>query len=84
MADDAPVLTVPDASAWSAWLGEHGTEAGGVWLVLAKKDTTEPTTLTYDEALKEAICHGWVDGQLAKGDDRTFRRKFTPRRPGSA
>ncbi|HWT81486.1 MAG TPA: YdeI/OmpD-associated family protein, partial [Candidatus Methylomirabilis sp.] len=44
----------------------------------------QPTSLTYDEALEEAICNGWVDGQLAKGDERTFRRKFTPRRPGSA
>ena len=42
------------------------------------------TSLTYDAALEEATCLGWVDGQLAKGDERTFRRKFTPRRPGSA
>lgn len=41
------------------------------------------TSLTYDEALEEAICHGWVDGQLAKGDERTFRRRFAPRRAGS-
>ncbi|MGH7920626.1 MAG: YdeI/OmpD-associated family protein [Candidatus Dormibacteraceae bacterium] len=40
--------------------------------------------MTYEEALEEAICHGWVDGQLAKGDERTFRRRFTPRRPGGA
>ncbi|HET6810460.1 MAG TPA: YdeI/OmpD-associated family protein [Acidimicrobiales bacterium] len=83
MDDDIPVLMVADASAWSTWLTKHGSRAGGVWLVLAKKGTTAPTTLTYDEALQEAICHGWVDGQLAKGDDRTFHRKFTPRRPGS-
>lgn len=83
MADDVPVLTVPDVRAWSAWLADHGREAGGVWLVLAKKGTAEPTSLSYSEALEEAICHGWVDGQLAKGDERTFRRKFTPRRAGS-
>jgi uncharacterized protein YdeI (YjbR/CyaY-like superfamily) len=84
VADDYPELTVADASGWSRWLGDHGAEASGVWLVLAKKGTTDPTKLTYDEALEEAICHGWVDGQLAKGDEQTFRRKFTPRRPGSA
>lgn len=66
------------------WLGEHGAESPGVWLVLAKNGVTQPTSLTYDEALEEAICHGWVDGQLPKGDERTFRRKFTPRRSGSA
>jgi len=84
MADVYKELTVADASGWSCWLAEHGTESPGVWLVLAKKGVTQPTSLTYDEALEEAICHGWVDGQLAKGDERTFRRKFTPRRARSA
>lgn len=84
MADDLPVLTVADAGAWSEWLARHGASAAGVWLVLAKKGTTAPTSLTYEQALEQALCHGWVDGQLARGDEATFRRKFTPRRPGSA
>ncbi|MGH8987571.1 MAG: YdeI/OmpD-associated family protein [Acidimicrobiales bacterium] len=73
-----------DARAWSEWLRNQGRQAEGVWLVLAKKGTTDPTTLNYEEALEEAICHGWVDGQLAKGDARTFRRRFAPRRSGGA
>ena len=81
---ETPVLTVADARAWSEWLRNQGRQAEGVWLVLAKKGTSDPTTLTYEEALEEAICHGWVDGQLAKGDERTFRRRFTPRRSGGA
>ena len=81
---ETPVLTVADARAWSEWLRNQDAQAEGVWLVLAKKGTTDPTTLTYEEALEEAICHGWVDGQLAKGDERTFRRRFTPRRSGGA
>ena len=80
---ETPVLTVADARSWSEWLRNQGRQAEGVWLVLAKKGTTDPTTLTYEEALEEAICHGWVDGQLAKGDERTFRRRFTPRRSGA-
>ena len=84
MAERNQVLTLADAAGWSEWLTDHGGEGSSVWLVLAKKGTTEPTSLTYDEALEEAICHGWVDGQLARGDDRTFRRKFAPRRTGSA
>ena len=80
---ETPVLTVADARAWSEWLKNQGRQAEGVWLILAKKGTTDPTTLTYEEALEEAICHGWVDGQLAKGDERTFRRRFTPRRSGA-
>jgi uncharacterized protein YdeI (YjbR/CyaY-like superfamily) len=81
---ETPVLTVADQGAWSAWLRDQGRQSKGVWLVLAKKGTTDPTALTYEEALEEAICHGWVDGQLAKGDERTFRRRFTPRRSGGA
>ncbi len=64
---ETPVLTGADARAWSAWLSDQGRQSEGVWLVLAKKGTTTPTTLTYEEALEEALCHGWVDGQLAKG-----------------
>jgi uncharacterized protein YdeI (YjbR/CyaY-like superfamily) len=84
MTKEIPVLTVSDAAAWSQWLSDHGSQAEGVWLALAKKGTTDPTSLTYEAALEEAICHGWVDGQLARGDERTFRRRFTPRRRGSA
>ncbi|HSN02422.1 MAG TPA: YdeI/OmpD-associated family protein [Acidimicrobiales bacterium] len=53
--------------------------SSGVWLVLAKKGTVEPTVLSYDEALEEAICFGWIDGQLERRDSTTFRRRFTPR-----
>lgn len=79
-----PELIVTDVAAWRRWLSGHGSDAGGVWLVLAKKGTTRPTSLTYDQALEEALCHGWVDGQLSRRDEHTFRRRFTPRRAGSA
>ena len=83
MTRDLPLLTVPDAAKWARWLEDHGEESDGVWLVLAKKGASQPTSLSYDDALAEALCHGWVDGQLARGDNATFRRKFTPRRSGS-
>lgn len=73
-----------DRAAWRAWLADHHGDPNGVWLTLAKGGATEPTSLTYDQALAEALCYGWVDGQLARGDDTTFRRTFTPRRPSSA
>jgi len=76
-------LLVTDAAAWRAWLGEHHGDGVGVELVLAKKGTTEPTTLTYEEALDEALCHGWIDGQVRRRDERTFRQRFTPRRTRS-
>jgi uncharacterized protein YdeI (YjbR/CyaY-like superfamily) len=49
-------------------------------LVLAKKATTSPTSLTYDQALEEAICFGWIDGQVRRRDERTYFQRFTPRR----
>ena len=52
-------------------------------LVLAKKGTTSPTSLTYDEALEEAICFGWIDGQVRRRDERTYFQRFTPRRARS-
>ena len=51
-----------------------------MWLVLAKKNTTDPTSLTYAEALEEALCHGWIDGQKRSRDATTFSQRFTPRR----
>jgi uncharacterized protein YdeI (YjbR/CyaY-like superfamily) len=84
VAEDLPLLTVADAAEWSEWLARHGESATGVWLVLAKSGATAPTSLTYEQALEQALCHGWVDGQLARGDEATFRRRFTPRRPGSS
>ena len=83
MAADIPELIVPDAAAWRRWLGEHHASRDGVWLVLAKKGVVEPTSLTYAQALEEALCHGWIDGQAAPGDSATYRQRFTPRRARS-
>jgi uncharacterized protein YdeI (YjbR/CyaY-like superfamily) len=81
---DLPELLVPDAPAWRTWLAEHHADPGGVWLVLARKGTTRPTTLTHAEALDEALCQGWIDGQVHKRDELTYRQRFTPRGPRSA
>jgi uncharacterized protein YdeI (YjbR/CyaY-like superfamily) len=76
-------LLVPDAAAWRAWLEAHHGDEDGVWLTLAKKGTTEPTSLSYDQALDEALCFGWIDGQVRRLDEGTFRQRFTPRRARS-
>jgi uncharacterized protein YdeI (YjbR/CyaY-like superfamily) len=83
MADELPELIVADAGAWRAWLAAHHENPSGVWLVLAKKATTRPTTLSYDQALDEALCHGWIDGQVSRRDEATFQQRFTPRRARS-
>lgn len=83
VAEQLPELIVADAAAWHRWLRTNHANPKGVWLVLAKKGVFEPTSLTYDEALDEALSHGWIDGQTGRRDDTTFRRMFTPRRARS-
>ena len=53
-------------------------------LVLAKKGVTDPTSLTYDQALEEALCFGWIDGQVRRRDETTYLQRFTRRRPRSS
>jgi uncharacterized protein YdeI (YjbR/CyaY-like superfamily) len=84
MIDDEEILSVPDVAAWHAWLTEHHEQSTGIWLRLAKKGTQEPTRLSYTEALDEALCHGWIDGQVRRLDELTYRQRFTPRRSRSA
>ena len=76
-------VVIADASAWRSWLDEHESTHDGLWLVLAKKGVTEPTSLTYDQALLEALCSGWIDGQKHSRDATTFLQRFTPRRRAS-
>jgi uncharacterized protein YdeI (YjbR/CyaY-like superfamily) len=80
---DKQRLLVADTRAWRAWLEENHSSGDGVWLVLAKKGTLKPTSLTYLQALEEALCFGWIDGQARSGDDGTFTQSFTPRRKRS-
>ena len=80
MAADPPQLIVRDAAAWRTWLAENVDEQAGVWLALAKKGTTDPTSLSYAAALEEALCHGWIDGQARRRDEDTYVQRFTPRR----
>jgi uncharacterized protein YdeI (YjbR/CyaY-like superfamily) len=51
--------------------------------VLAKKGHSDPTSLRYEEALLEALCVGWIDGQAKRRDEASYRQRFTPRRPRS-
>jgi uncharacterized protein YdeI (YjbR/CyaY-like superfamily) len=76
-------LIVADAAAWRAWLDANENASDGVWLVLAKKGTTEPTSLSYAQAVDEALCSGWIDGQKRSRDETTFIERFTPRRSAS-
>ena len=75
-------LLVQDAEAWSAWLDSHHADHPGVWLVPHKKGG-QTTALAYAQALDVALCFGWIDGQIARRDDASYRQRFTARRPDS-
>ena len=81
---DTAELLLPDVASWRAWLAQHHDSPAGVWLVLAKNATFEPTTLNHDQALEEALCHGWIDGRLRGRDAGTYYQRFSRRRPRSA
>jgi uncharacterized protein YdeI (YjbR/CyaY-like superfamily) len=75
MTEDALIL--PDGAAWRAWLSEHHGDSDGVWLVTAKKGVAG---VSREDALEEALCHGWIDGQARRRDDETYLQRYTPRR----
>ena len=80
--DDLPILEFADGTAWHGWLDEQHGSSPGAWLKIAKKGSGQ-ATLTYAEALEEALCYGWIDGQKAPHDDRYWLQRFTPRGPRS-
>jgi uncharacterized protein YdeI (YjbR/CyaY-like superfamily) len=81
-AKDYPQLTVRTQKEWSRWLQRNHAESDGAWLRFFKKGSGRQD-LTYEQALQEALCWGWIDGQSRPLDELSWRQKFTPRRARS-
>jgi uncharacterized protein YdeI (YjbR/CyaY-like superfamily) len=75
-------LRVVDREAWANWLKSHHTGARGVWLIIRKKRSMHPGVFL-DEAVEEAIVHGWIDSQMKPLDADEYLLRFTPRRDES-
>lgn len=75
-------LHFKDRLAWRKWLESHHTTSVEVWIVFARKHTKK-ATISYDEAVDEALCFGWIDGVVNTVDADHFARRFTPRRKSS-
>ncbi|MBU2663752.1 YdeI/OmpD-associated family protein [Actinoplanes bogorensis] len=75
-------LIVVDGAALRAWLVDNHAVSPGVWLALGRKGGSV-TTLTWQQAVDEALCFGWIDGQARKRDDESSWRRLTPRRARS-
>lgn len=76
------IIAFKNGPAWRKWLDQNHGKADGVWLRLYKKASNIPT-VTYAEALDEALCYGWIDGQGKAYDQESYLQKFTPRRARS-
>ena len=81
--DPALIRSFPTAADFGAWLAQNHAREGLLWLRLCKQGSGLPT-VSKSDAIDEALCWGWIDGQLAALDAVAFLVRFTPRRPGAA
>lgn len=80
------MMTTPvhfiDRHAWRGWLSANHASEKIVWMLFYKKHTAQQC-ISYDEAVEEAICFGWIDSIIKRIDDAAYMQKFTPRNPKS-
>jgi uncharacterized protein YdeI (YjbR/CyaY-like superfamily) len=79
--DDAPHIEPVDRAAWRAWLEANHATTSGVWLIAPRAARDRP--VSYDEAVEEALCFGWIDGTAGSVDEHRSKQYFAPRRSGS-
>jgi uncharacterized protein YdeI (YjbR/CyaY-like superfamily) len=79
---DLPVIAFASREAWDAWLSVQPAGAKGLWLKLARK-SSGIQSVSRDDAIDAALCHGWIDGQLDAFDENHWLIRFTPRKPAS-
>ncbi|HEX5418966.1 MAG TPA: YdeI/OmpD-associated family protein [Gammaproteobacteria bacterium] len=75
-------LDIRTARQWRSWLQRHHGASPGVWLVF-HKDHTGIESVAYEDAVRHALCFGWIDSLIKRLDDDRYLRKFTPRTPSS-
>jgi uncharacterized protein YdeI (YjbR/CyaY-like superfamily) len=81
--DGREIVEVADRVAWRAWLAGHHARPAGVWLAMPRKNSSFPAP-SYDEAVEEALCYGWIDSTANTLDERVALLYFAPRKRGSA
>jgi len=80
--DNKPILMFAEAAEFCEWLRVNHAGHGGIWLRYFKKASGQPT-IAHKEAVQEALCWGWIDGQARPHDEVSWLVKFTPRGPRS-
>jgi uncharacterized protein YdeI (YjbR/CyaY-like superfamily) len=76
------LLPLVDREAWRAWLLENHATEKEAWLIISKKRATGPG-ISYEDAVDEALCFGWIDGMMRSVDEETFTLRFSPRKSQS-
>jgi uncharacterized protein YdeI (YjbR/CyaY-like superfamily) len=79
---ELPVLAFESRAHWRDWLAREHSSSSGIWLKIAKKDSGI-ASIDYQQALEEALCFGWIDGQRDRFDENWFLTRFTPRKATS-
>jgi len=80
--EESDLLDVAQQKEWRAWLQEHYQTAKVIWLVYHKKHTGQ-AHISYNDAVEEALCFGWIDSTVRKVDEDRYAQKFSPRSPKS-
>lgn len=75
-------LDVRSRHEWRQWLLEHHGAESEIWLIFPKLHRAE-TSISYEDAVEEALCFGWIDSLVMRLDADRYARKFTPRKPDS-
>jgi uncharacterized protein YdeI (YjbR/CyaY-like superfamily) len=76
-------LHVADRKLWRAWLAKHHRSETEIWLIYYRKETGTPR-ISYNDAVLEALCYGWIDSTLIAIDKERFAQRFTVRRKTSS
>ncbi|MBL8889979.1 MAG: YdeI/OmpD-associated family protein [Planctomycetaceae bacterium] len=76
--DGKPVIVFDSPKKFATWLRKHHLEHQGLWIQFYKISSGYPS-ITYAQALDVALCYGWIDGPVRKGNEICWIHKFTPR-----
>lgn len=79
---DKPELYFKNDQEWRSWLHDNHKEYGGVYLIFYKVETKIPS-MRWEEAVRVALCYGWIDSTVKRIDDQRRRQYFCPRKPKS-
>ena len=82
MMDGKEILYASNRQEWRKWLSENFKTKEEIWFVFPTKASGEPS-VSYNDAVEEALCFGWIDGVAGTLDEMHHIRRFTPRRKGS-